>query len=65
MNAQLTLKPNECQALACRTGQLLVLLGNLLTHESVVNAHVSGHTGEELVKLGRKLIDTGKSRRNA
>jgi uncharacterized Ntn-hydrolase superfamily protein len=60
MNAQVTLKPNECQALTSQTGQLLVLIGNLLTHESVVSAHISGHTSEELVKLGRKLIDAGK-----
>ena len=64
MNAQTTLTANERQTLTHQTGQLLVLIGNLLAHESVLRAYGSDHASKDLVKLGRKLIDAGKSRRN-
>jgi hypothetical protein len=60
MNAPSALSVNERQQLTGQTGQLLVAIGNLLASQSVVSAHVSAHTSENLVSLGRKLISAGQ-----
>jgi hypothetical protein len=60
MNAPFALNADECQQLAGQTGQLLVAIGNLIASQPAISAHVSAHTSENLVSLGRKLISAGQ-----
>jgi len=60
MKAPSALNADERQQLATQTGQLLVAIGNLLASQSAISAHVSAHTSENLVSLGRKLVSAGQ-----
>jgi hypothetical protein len=65
MNNHSSLTPDERLLLACQTGQFLMAIGQLLAKQSVVNTHISTHTGQSLVNLGRKLVSASKCADNS
>lgn len=60
MNAKSQLTPEERLLLTRQTGQLLVAIGGLLASQTVGNDHISSHTGQSLMGIGRKLLSAGK-----
>jgi hypothetical protein len=64
MKTATSLNSDQGQLLTLQTGQLLVVIGSLLAHQPIVNAHVSDHTSRNLIKIGRKLLAAGKCASN-
>lgn len=55
LNRLQTLSPGDGRLVSAQTGTLLVGIGNLLMNLYPFREHVDPHTGEMLVKIGRKL----------
>lgn len=49
------LSPGDGRLVSSQTGLLLIALGSLLMNLYPFREHVDPHTGEMLVKIGRKL----------
>lgn len=61
MNTTILLTPDERQHLAAQAGQFLLAIGSLLSSQSAFSTGHSRGTGQNLVSIGRKLIQAGKS----